>query len=215
VDWVPDYVELADHLGLPSAPIIGWSAGGPSALAVAAVAPERVSIVGLAASPAPGDEMPGAWDALPPEIREIIGLARRDLASAMPALARGAQWFADDWQSWHSDSPSNPDSPDERLFREGKTLEALNDQFMEGARQGSTGLVLHRVAASLPWGFTLRQVTRPVRIWWGDADTIVDRVDSEFLAHAIPNATLTVYPGDGHFFPIKRWADLLATVLSV
>ena len=39
VDWVPVYLELAAELDLKSVPIIGWSAGGPSAMAVAASAP--------------------------------------------------------------------------------------------------------------------------------------------------------------------------------
>ena len=60
-DWVRDYVELAERLDLPACPVVGWSGGGPYALA-SAVCPGRVTSVGLAAIETPLDDDPGGWD---------------------------------------------------------------------------------------------------------------------------------------------------------
>ena len=48
-----DTVELLDTLGLPQVGVHGLSGGGPFALALGAVAPDRVSSVVVAAGPAP------------------------------------------------------------------------------------------------------------------------------------------------------------------
>ena len=53
IDWPDDVAQLAAHLGIDKFYILGWSAGGPHALACAYSLPERVAAVALAASPAP------------------------------------------------------------------------------------------------------------------------------------------------------------------
>ncbi len=57
----------ADRFGL-----IGWSAGGPHALALAAVAPERVSRVALVGSMPPPDEV----GALPRDVQRLMRVSR-------------------------------------------------------------------------------------------------------------------------------------------
>jgi pimeloyl-ACP methyl ester carboxylesterase len=64
-----------------------------------------------------------------------------------------------------------------------------------------------------PWGFSLGDVTRPVHVWWGEADPFVRRAHAEYLATAIPNARLATNPGEGHLFPLNHWAEMLATLL--
>lgn len=53
LDWVPDVVQLADHLGLERFAVVGWSGGGPHALAVAHELGDRISNVVLASSMGP------------------------------------------------------------------------------------------------------------------------------------------------------------------
>lgn len=56
VDWVADFVEWADLIGLPPCPVVGWSIGGQLALALAAHCPPRVTSMGVAAGHAPVDD---------------------------------------------------------------------------------------------------------------------------------------------------------------
>ena len=53
LDWPVDVASLADELGLARFSIIGWSGGGPYALACAYAMPDRTTEVGLVSAPAP------------------------------------------------------------------------------------------------------------------------------------------------------------------
>ena len=50
LDWPADVRQLADELGLERFAILGWSGGGPYALACAWSMPDRVAAVGLISS---------------------------------------------------------------------------------------------------------------------------------------------------------------------
>ena len=76
--WADDYAELHGLLGLPPCPIVGWSGGGPYALACAVRAPALVSSVGLAASSAPAEVMD--------EERHLADLSAGDFFGEMALL---------------------------------------------------------------------------------------------------------------------------------
>ena len=99
LNWVDDYAELLRHLGIPRCPIVGWSGGGPYALACAFRMPEIVTRVGLAASDGPFLEVPGALSELSQEARDLIQLLHRDPRAAAPAISRRCRWYGDDWES--------------------------------------------------------------------------------------------------------------------
>jgi len=64
--------EAVDGLPVERFGVIGWSAGGPHALAVAAVAPERVTRVALVGSM----PTPDGVRALPRDVQSVIRVAR-------------------------------------------------------------------------------------------------------------------------------------------
>ena len=55
LDWPADVSSLADALGIERFALLGWSAGGPYALACAFALPDRVKAVALIASAIPAD----------------------------------------------------------------------------------------------------------------------------------------------------------------
>jgi pimeloyl-ACP methyl ester carboxylesterase len=54
-DCVPDVTALLDHLGIESATTVGWSGGGPHALACAALLPSRITRAATLSGVAPYD----------------------------------------------------------------------------------------------------------------------------------------------------------------
>lgn len=214
LDWVDDYAELLSHLGIPRCPIVGWSGGGPYALACAFRMPDAVTRVALAASDGPFLEVPGALSELPQEARDLIRLLHRDPRAAVPAIRKRCQWYGDDWESMFDEVGAHGDDPDDRLMSRPEILEPMKVWMREGARQGAAGYTADWIAGCGPWGFSSSDVRRPVHVLWGEADRLVSRAHAEYLAATIPEATLRTYPGEGHLFPLNHWPEILAALLD-
>ena len=154
LDWVDDFAELARLLELPPSPMVGWSGGGPYALACAARIPDRVPKVGVAATDGPWDEVPGALNELSHEMRGLVELLPRDPVAANEGFRQRCQWYADDWEGMFADVGSHPDDPDDQLMVRPEIIEPLKVWMREGARQGSSGYVTDVIAEFRPWGFS-------------------------------------------------------------
>jgi pimeloyl-ACP methyl ester carboxylesterase len=160
--WVADAGALVDHLRLGRVGLVGWSGGGQFALAAAAGLPDRVTAVALAGTPAPAHDDLGDWP--PEEIRQLVGLVRKDPQGAVAGVAAANQWY-----------PADPQSPmrlwsapgDQAVGNLPRVAEAMAVMLREGARQGVAGLVYDIVAGSLDWGFPLGEVRTSVALWYG------------------------------------------------
>lgn len=211
LDWTDDYIELADQLDLSPGPVVGWSSGGPYALACGFRAPDRVTTIGLAASNGPIDHVPGALDEFSPNGRAAAELLARDRAAGIATFSKHLAWYAGDgWETMFAESWGDAD---DRVLAEPATLEATKAWMREAARQGSAGYASDAVAEnSVPWGFSMADIGQPVHVWWGESDPLVRRAHTDFLAASIPRATLVTYPGEGHLFPISHWHELLTAL---
>jgi pimeloyl-ACP methyl ester carboxylesterase len=219
LDWVDDYVEWADLVGLPPCPMVGWSSGGPYALACAAHRPELVTSVALAASPAPLDEVPGSWSRLPHEVRELIELLRRDAPAALDGIRRRCAWFEHGWPTmfepgWTAAmADGGVVDPDDVLLADPDVLGPMLASMREAARQGTAGYVEDWIAESLPWGFSPAMVQQHVQVWWGEGDALIPAADAEHLARTINRGELVVLPGEGHLFPVQHWGEMLSALI--
>jgi pimeloyl-ACP methyl ester carboxylesterase len=208
LDWPDDYIELADQIGLPPSPVIGWSGGGRFALALGFRAPELVPVIGVVAGRGPIDEVPGAYDRLSPDDRAIVELLAHDRAAGLVAIRKEGAWLEGDGYRTMFE-PSWGDA-DDRVLADPPNLEAMRAMIREGTRQGVAGYEADVAAAWTGWGFAVSDIRQPVRLWWGESDLDTDRRGLDYLAASIPQATFVTYPGEGHLLPISRWGDLLA-----
>jgi pimeloyl-ACP methyl ester carboxylesterase len=173
--------------------------------------PDRVPVIGLAASPAPTEAVPALLDVYSENGRASVALLRRDREAGIVAFERDRAWFSGDgWESILADSWGESD---ERVLADPATRESFRTMFREAARQGPAGLVGDDVAEFGPWGFSVTEIRQPLIVWCADADTVVDQRNADYLARAIPRASLVSYPGEGHLFPIRHWGEMLATLL--
>jgi pimeloyl-ACP methyl ester carboxylesterase len=216
--WADDYAEWAQLVGVPPCPIIGWSSGGPHALACAVRHPDGVTSVGLAASPAPLDEVASEWDRLAAEPRRLTEMLRRDDPGALEGIKARCEWFATGWETMFEPgwTPSGTGldvvDPDDALLAEHEVRDAMLAETREAARQGAAGYVQDWVAEALPWGFSPAEVRQETHIWWGDGDVHVSRASAEHFARTIAQSTLTVMPREGHFIPLTHWREMLAAL---
>jgi pimeloyl-ACP methyl ester carboxylesterase len=206
--WADDVQVLADQLGLERFAVVGFSAGGGYALACAARLPERISAVGLASCEGPYDQVPGALEGMTPEERTLFERIRHDPVAARGAVAEHVGWYQDPDTIWEWEPPA----VDVPILARPDVRDALTQMFREGARQGVGGLVGDWIALSLPWGFTFADVTVPVSVWQGELDHLVGPAHAHYFSAVLPNATLVLYPQDGHLLLLQHWGEILAAV---
>jgi pimeloyl-ACP methyl ester carboxylesterase len=209
--WVDDFIEFAERLELPPCPVIGWSGGGPYALALGFRLPDRITGIGLAAAQGPIDPVPGIEAGLPEGARAALRLLRQDYVAGVAATEERDAWFSGDgWERLFAESWGDAD---DRVLADPATLEAMKTLIREAARQGPAGYVADHIAESLPWSFSVSEITQRVHIWYGESDEPWVPMSADYLVANIPDVTLVTYPGEAHLFPFDHWAELLAAMV--
>jgi pimeloyl-ACP methyl ester carboxylesterase len=200
-----DLVALLDHLGVQECSVMGWSEGGQYALAAAYALGTRVRRCAVVAGCLPLDD-PATRKDLNHLDRTLTGLARRT-----PVAVR-AYFHLTRLLALHTPGVvlraalmNVPAGEAEAVKGRGKWLPSL---LAEGARNPKGGVDEYR-ALPAPWGFAPEDVTVPVRVFQGTADALVPESWGRALAARIPGATMTSYPGEGHFIALTRRGDVL------
>ena len=212
LDFVPDLAYLADHLGIDTCPVIGWSGGGPFAVACGRAAANRFDRVGLVSSPGPELLMPVEDSRLTDRARDLqsrIGIGDQSVIDEVRALYG---FYADNPLALLESALASEDNPDRHVLLRPDVTEAFRTMWTEGGRQGAEGLVVDWRATALGWGFPLSEVGVRVEVWHGDADRIVPITHGYYLAQELPDAVLSVYPGEGHSIASTHWEEMLAAV---
>jgi pimeloyl-ACP methyl ester carboxylesterase len=190
VSWARDVEALADRLELERFAVVGWSAGGPHALAVAAVLPERVARVALVGSM----PLPDGVSSLPRDVQRIMRVAR----FAPWLAARGLE-------RWGRQPPGATGDP--------SSDEAYALGRVESFRHGGLWLARELACLGRPWGFGLADVTAPVTLWWGEDDRVCPPSIGRDYERLLPNAALRLVPGT-HQLLFARWREILADAAS-
>jgi pimeloyl-ACP methyl ester carboxylesterase len=186
LEWAADVDQLADALGLDRFSVLGWSAGGPHALACARALRGRVERAVVVA----GMPEPERLQLLPRDLQVTLRLARRDPRLVLAPLAR-----------WGRRRPATTSDDDcDAAYAAGR---------VESFRQGSRGLAWELHALARPWGFRPEEIRVPVSLWYGERDRVCPLEIGHDLARRIPAASLTIVD-DGHQLLFSRWRDLLA-----
>ncbi len=213
LDFPADIARLADHLGFPKFILFGHSGGGPHVLACARCIPQRLAAVGLVSGLAPFDRSRAA-DGLPPWMRLGVPIFRRAprLADALFAVIP-ARWITDPigvfekyWGRW---IPPR----DRAVLGQPGMREMFQFGARESLRQGTRGLAQDLpLFLGLPWGFQARDISVPVRLWYGTHDSTVPLQMGRYLHSQLRASQLEVSPGGGHMLFIEIWETILSTL---
>lgn len=203
--WVHDTAELLDACAADRINVLGYSAGGAYALALAAAMPDRLGHICLVSSIAPFDT-PDCFEGMAPGNREMLDLARRDIATLATLFAP----FAEQPKRL-SDSFVAGLAEVDRTFLEAQPL--LRRQFEESAQrallQGLPGLLSDLTLITGGWEDVLQSIELPVTLWHGSADTNVPPAMSRALQNRLINSTLNTVPSHGHLLLHAQWDEIL------
>lgn len=208
-DVVADLRAVLDHLGIDRAHVVGWSGGGPHALAGAVLAPDRVAgallLAGVAPSSADGLDWTagmgadniaefGAARAGEGPLRAFLEAAHDELAAVTGdelAASLASLLPAVDLAS---------------LERDG-LADDLAAGFRGAISSGVDGWLDDDLAFVSPWGFDPTEPRAPVHVWQGDADLMVPFAHGEWLAGRVPGARARLLPGEGHLSLVADRVD--------
>ena len=209
-DWPADVEQLTRALGIGRFAVMGWSAGGAYAAVCAARMRERVTAAALLSSAVPLD-LYGTTRGLGAEDRTLLALTRH-----APRLASGLIKFsvvnASNARLFRAVLRSFPPADRTVLTEWGPPDHAL--AFVrEAVRQGTEGCVQDYRIFGSPWGFALEEITVPMQIWEGGDDRTGPPGYRAFLQRHIPQATVTVVPGEGHLSLLPHQAPAIFAAL--
>ena len=217
-DVVADVEQVLDHLGVERCVTAGWSGGGPHALAMAALVPERTGGALVIASVAPYDVdgldfLAGMGE----QNVEEFGAALEGEAALRPYLDAelpGLQQ-ADGPGIIEAMSTVLPDV-DRALLTE-EVGDALAANLHEGLRTGVDGWLDDDLAFTRPWGFDLAAIDVPTLLWQGTEDLMVPFAHGLWLADHIAGVKPHLLAGEGHLsvsFGVldEMFAELAATI---
>ena len=198
-DIAQDLAELLDHVGAERCVTLGWSGGGPHALATAALLPARVTGVTVVAGVGPYgqddlDFMAGMGEG---NIEEF-GAALDGHDTLAPILEEAAASMRGAGIAEIVESMSTLMPEVDRAAVKGEMGEDLATHFAEAVRSGAAGWIDDDLAFVNPWGFDPAEITVPAFLWQGDADLMVPFAHGRWLADRIPGAVAHLLAGEGH-----------------
>lgn len=214
-DLPEDVAALADHLRIARFVALGYSGGGPFALACAALIPERISAVGIISGVGPSNIGSNGMHAAN---RQKFNLARR-----MPWITRGLLWVA------FSGLRRDP----ERLARQLKSIwqqmpepdrlvlqqdQRFADSILEITRDAIvnrvTGWVNEEVLVAQPWQFDLKDVHHPqIFLWHGEKDRNVPVAMGRAVAAQLANCQATFLENEAHISTLYQHGKTIVDVL--
>jgi len=180
--------EVLPQLPVDEFAVVGWSAGGPHALALAAAAPERVRRVAAVGSLPPA----ALLGEVSSDVRTVMRLSR-----VSPMLAR---FPLERWG--RRPVPPTCSAQCDDAYTRGRT---------ESFRSGGLWLAYELAYLTRPWGFELGDVRAPVTLWFGERDTTCPPAIARELQRRLPDATIRLVD-DTHQLLFSRWSEILTDV---
>jgi pimeloyl-ACP methyl ester carboxylesterase len=216
LDWPPLVSELADFLGIAKFRMLAISGGAPYAYATGWAMPERVhaiAVVSGAPHIAELDDRAGllalyrwllrAHAQLPPRLAQLgFHLARPFLSLRPPRRSRSLLLKLL--------QPCDADS-----LRDERAFEACFESQRRAWETSAEGVLADAEIYARPWGFSLRELRVPVRMWHGDCDRSFSAALAQATAAQLPDCKLRIIENAGHYStPIRHMREILEDLMT-
>lgn len=214
-DVVSDVRAVLDAAGVDRAAVIGGSGGGPHALAVATLLPERCTVVHCVVGVAPYDAPDlDFFDGMDPANQRRFGLASGEREAVLEAFTEEVLRIAAQRTEDPASLMGDMDLPetDREILRRNADQTAV--VLAEAFRQGVIGMADDFAAMARPWGFDPRQAAAPVVVSYGEHDVNVPAGHGRWIAAHVPNVEVRVSTDAGHLMTPEAGLALLLEAAS-
>ena len=197
-DVVPLADALAAHLGFETYVTMGWSGGGPHALANAALSDRCVAAMCLAGVGMFGESSLDFLAGMGQENIDEFGAAIDGEEALRVYLDREANVlrYVSGGDVIEAMSTLLPQADRELLTDEYATWFA--EELRWSVANGIDGWLDDDLAFTKDWGFKLADVHSPITLWQGREDLMVPSQHGEWLADRLPDVEAHLLEGHGH-----------------
>ena len=211
-----DVTAVLDDLGADRFLTVGWSGGGPHALACAALLPARclaaASVAGVAPHGAEGLDWLGGMGA---ENIEEFGAATAGAEPLTAFLTSEAAGLAEVRADQIAASMGDLASEVDRRALTDEFADYLAAAFRAAVSTGIAGWRDDDLAFVHDWGFDLDAVKAPVSVWQGAEDRMVPYAHGGWLANRLTGATVHLEPAEGHItLMLNAFDDIVAELAA-
>ena len=194
-----DVREVLDQLGIERAYTIGWSGGGPHAIATTALLGDRIaggaSIASVAPYPAPGIDW---FEGMGPENVEEFGASLEGPEALVAFKERVYPVFSKVTGEEVAEALGGLIDHVDRGSLTGAFGDNLAEASREGLRNGYWGWFDDDMAFAHDWGFDIGSVRVPFHIWQGAHDKMVPYAHGQWLAQHVGSPCVHLHPEEGH-----------------
>lgn len=215
-DCADDVSALADHLDAERFLTLGWSGGGPHALACASLLKDRVRAAATIAGVAPYEAEGLDWTAgMGGDNRVEYPTAARDPDELLRWMEPHVEGLAHvEPAGIVSELRSIISAVDEVALTE-ELGELMASSFHRAFVNGPWGWFDDDLAFVRPWGFELGSISVPVSIWQGREDLMVPFAHGEWLVAHVGSARAHLRPEHGHLsLAIGAFGEILDDLLQ-
>ena len=211
--FVQDLARLADALRIDRFAVLGYSAGGPYAMACAHDMPDRLIQTLVVSGVGPVDELHELALLITPSLSRIARLRERfpwGLGMVFNVL-------------WNWEGARDPDKfmqsvidrmpPEDRCVFDPPEMRRMIVENWEVLRESGPGAYWQDMQVILGhWGFEPADIRVPVQLWWGELDAVTPIAIAQALQVVMPQARLHSVVGEGHFLILSNWLRILSAV---
>ncbi|WP_433556585.1 alpha/beta fold hydrolase [Pseudonocardia xinjiangensis] len=198
-DAAGDVAAVLDALGARRFVTVGWSGGGPHALACARLLPDRCAAAALIAGVGPyGVIGLDFLSGMGTENLEEFGAALEGEVALTSYLNEQGPAFATAQAAALGAALGDLVSGIDRAQLTGEFADYLAESFRAALRSGIEGWRDDDLAFVTGWGFGLGDGRVPVAIWQGGEDRMVPYAHGRWLAEHVAGAEAHLSPEEGH-----------------
>ncbi len=214
-DCVPDVRAVLDAAGVQEFHTLGWSGGGPHALACAALLPDRclgaATLAGVAPYPAAGIDF-------------LDGMDESNVAEFTAAFegTEALTTFLEPMTAVFGGATGNSVVEGMSGLLSSVDREALTGEFADDMAAALRGAVAAGIAGWRDddlafvgdWGFALSDIPVPVSVWQGRKDRMVPFAHGQWLAARIPGAEAHLFATEGHLSLVSQLGMILENLVA-